>query len=122
MNQHREDAPLEVAFEGWLAGAGGALALTGMVALGRKVMAGTNAPVPVQADAGISAATALARRSPAGAGAWHPPSSIWPTVLSHASRPRRLRLELLGRGLHGDAPAGDLADRRPEPLRRAGLD
>lgn len=60
MDQHRADAPLEVAFEGWLAGASGALALTGMVAVGRKLMAGTNATDELQADAGISAAAALA--------------------------------------------------------------
>jgi hypothetical protein len=60
MDQHRADVPLEVAFEGWLAGASGALALTGMGAVGRKLMAGTHATDELQADAGISAAAALA--------------------------------------------------------------
>ena len=60
MNQHSQDVPLEVAFEGWLAGASGALALTGMVAVGRKLMAGPDGADDLQSDAGISAGAALA--------------------------------------------------------------
>ena len=60
MNQHRADAPLEVAFEGWLAGAGGALALTGLTAVGRKVMSGTYSAGAAQPDTDISAGVALA--------------------------------------------------------------
>ena len=60
MNQQRADTPLEVAFDGWLAGAGGALALTGMTAVGRKVMSGTPSAVAAQPDAEMSAAGALA--------------------------------------------------------------
>jgi len=51
---------LEVAFAGWLAGVSGALTLTGVVALARKVMSGTNGTAATQPDAGISAAAALA--------------------------------------------------------------
>ena len=54
-----KEAPLQVAMEGTLAGMLGALAVTAMVAAGRKVMSGQDRPEVGEANAGISAAQAL---------------------------------------------------------------
>lgn len=59
MHAHR-DVPLKVAFEGLIAGIAGALALSGMVATSRTLMSAGNTRDGSAAEAGITAAQALA--------------------------------------------------------------